>query len=208
MVNSHAHRVSALSNHFESGHFGISDQTGVIVVEMTDFDLLQIAAWPQTYRQVASVASQSIGAGAKNSRQSGQSIHTDQGILLRVEPLKWWLLTSQRERLSNLDIESSQGSLLDLSHSRTWLKLKGDKATTLLNHFLPIDFRSAVFPAGSVISTAFHHIGITLYYNNDEFNIFLPRSFALSLWELLFEGSMQYGLEVNPGQTFDSGFVD
>ena len=186
--------ISALENQLVPGHFGANDKTGVIVTEVSDFSLLQIAAWPESITQVAGLAASSIAK--EDAPGPGQSIRAEAGELLRIEPLKWWHVEKKREKISHLKLNPEQGSVLDISHSRTWLVIKGDKAAALLNHFLPIDLRPANLPNGSVISTAFHHVGVTLYYQDEEFNLFLPRSFALSLWEMLYESSLQYGLEV------------
>jgi heterotetrameric sarcosine oxidase gamma subunit len=116
--------------------------------------------------------------------------------LLRVEPLKWWVI-SERENMHLPDIDRQLGTVLDLSHSRTWLRLSGDKTPTLLNHFLPIDLRESAFATGAVASTALHHVGITLWREAGAYSLLIPRSFALSLWELVTETAQQYGVAVN-----------
>jgi heterotetrameric sarcosine oxidase gamma subunit len=95
------------------------------------------------------------------------------------------------------DIDRQLGTVLDLSHSRTWLRLSGDKTPTLLNHFLPIDLRESAFATGAVASTALHHVGVTLWREASAYSLLIPRSFALSLWELVTETAQQYGVAVN-----------
>jgi heterotetrameric sarcosine oxidase gamma subunit len=95
------------------------------------------------------------------------------------------------------DIDRQFGTVLDLSHSRTWLRLSGDKAPRLLNHFLPIDLRESAFATGAVASTALHHVGVTLWREAGSYSLLIPRSFALSLWELVTETAQQYGVTVN-----------
>jgi sarcosine oxidase gamma subunit len=46
------------------------------------------------------------------------------------------------------------------------------------------------------MSTAFHHVGITLWCSDDGFELFIPRGFALSLWEVLAETAAQFGAEI------------
>ena len=91
---------------------------------------------------------------------------------------------------------ASEAVTVDLSHSRTRVRLQGDDVTAVLNSFLPLDLRPASFPVGAVASTAFHHCGVTLLRSENCYELFLPRGFALSLWELLMESAMQYGLEI------------
>jgi sarcosine oxidase gamma subunit len=47
-----------------------------------------------------------------------------------------------------------------------------------------------------VAATAFHHVGVTLWRSEAGYELFLPRGFALSLWELLYESAQQFGVEV------------
>ena len=118
------------------------------------------------------------------------------GALLRIEPLKWWVFGTAAPVLS-----PEEGATLDLSHSRTHLQISGPQATTLLNRHLPLDLRAGSFPVGSVASTAFHHVGATLWRSEAGFELFLPRGFALSLWELLLESAAQFGGLVNEPST-------
>ena len=69
-------------------------------------------------------------------------------------------------------------------------------STTLLNRHLPIDLRENSFPLNSVASTAFHHCSVTLWRSVEGYELFLPRAFALSLWEILVESASQFGYEI------------
>ena len=111
--------------------------------------------------------------------------------LLRIEPLKWWIVN---QKISDLSIDD--GTFLDLSHSRTLIRISGQDAATLLNRHLPIDLRELSFPVNSVANTVLHHAGVTLWKSNHGFELFLPRAYALSLWEVLLESSAQFGYEV------------
>ena len=111
--------------------------------------------------------------------------------MLRVEPLKWWVIGKE---ISNLTVE--EGSILDLSHSRTQVRISGKDSISLLNRHLPIDLRELSFPINSVASTAFHHANVTLWRSKNGYELFLPRAFALSLWEVLLESAAQFGYEI------------
>jgi len=54
-----------------------------------------------------------------------------------------------------------------------------------------------VFLENSSCSSAMHHVSIKLLkYSKNNYKFFIPRGFALSIWELLLESSMQFGYEV------------
>ncbi len=169
-------RASALDGHYEPGCFGADGDPGVSLSEVRDLTLWQVAAWPDSLAAV----SEKAGAAAGTN-----------GTLLLIEPLKWWLVGAQAPEL-----QADQGAILDLSHSRTHVKVSGPDATTLLNRHLPLDFREASFPVGSVASTAFHHVGVTLWRSEEGYELLLPRGFALSLWQMLLESAAQFGCEV------------
>jgi methylglutamate dehydrogenase subunit D len=166
-------RTSALEGHILPGHFGHKGETGIIFREMPGLILHQIAVWPET-----------LGKVEKVIRKNGHTI-------LQIEPLKFWIVGTAAPAL-----EPQDGASLDLSHSRTHLQVSGPQAHILLNRFLPLNLGRKTFPVGSVASTAFHHVGITLWRSEAGFELFLPRGFALSLWELLCEGATQFGYEV------------
>ncbi|MGR3913232.1 MAG: sarcosine oxidase subunit gamma, partial [Gammaproteobacteria bacterium] len=91
------------------------------------------------------------------------------------------------------------GAILDLSHSRTHLRIGGVQAATLLNRHLPLDLREASFKQGAVASSALHHAGVTLWRSARGYELFIPRGFALSLWEILLESAAQFGAEITQG---------
>ena len=184
--------VSALDDHRAAGRFGAGERPAVSLSEVRELSLFQLAAWPETCRTIGETAAGVLGTSSPPG--PGQAMTGKKGALLRIEPLKWWLIAEGTAAMDPPAIPPDEGNVLDLSHSRTWLKVDGDKADMLLNHFLPIDLRSDAFPAGSVASTAFHHVGVTLWRGADGFNLLLPRSFAASLWQMLQESALQYGL--------------
>ncbi len=187
--------VSALDGHIVSGRFGNAAHPAVAIEEVGEFCLIQLAAWPETVSALGIKTAEAFDIpGAPGP---GKFVETKDGLLLRVEPLKWWLVALGEASVSPPAVSPDEGSLLDMSQSRAWLKFRGDKAQTLLNHFLPVDLREASFPPGSVASTAFHHTGVTVWRTDGEYNLLLPRSFAVSLWEMLRDSAKQYGLEVH-----------
>ena len=193
-----AERISALDGHIEKGRFGVNDNSsgslsentaGVIMTLITDLKLHQVAAWPANINEVAKLASNSIGKTTVAA--PGRSVGTAAQAVLRIEPLKWWLLGTELAK-----IDEQVGAALDLSHSRTRLRISGPDSATLINRFMPIDLRAHNFPTGSVASSAIHHVGVTLWHNELGYDLFIPRGFAVSIWEVLFESSLQFGVDV------------
>ena len=182
-------RISALTGHYEPGWLGAEGDPGVTLSEVPGLVLHQIACWPDTLTAVGAKAAEA--AGAEAAPGACRAVAGDRGSLLRIAPLKWWLLGASPPALAPED-----GAILDLSHSRTHLRISGPKAADLIIRHLPLDLGPTGFPVGSVGSSAFHHVGITLRHSQAGFELFLPRGFAASLWDMLLESAAQFGAEV------------
>ena len=182
-------RISSLAQAYQKGVFGKKDKTGVILSEVQDLILYQVAAWPETLNEVGNKLAKAYEL--KEYPSANKALNGSQVVMLRIEPLKWWILGGDVE-----DLLPEEGSILDLSHSRTHLRISGNDSVSLLNRHLPLDLRENSFPLNSVASTAFHHCSITLWRSKKGYELFLPRAFALTLWEILLESAAQFGYEI------------
>lgn len=182
-------RESALTGHYETGRFGEADEPGVKLAEVPVSVLHQIAAWPDTVEAVGAMAARAVGT--ETASGPGSVVVGARGAQLRIEPLKWWLYGVEAP-----DVSPDEGAMLDLSHARTQIRATGPQARECLNRLIPLDLRDESFPVDSAAATAMHHVGVTLWRSRDGYDLFLPRGFAVSLWEVLFDTATQFGVEV------------
>jgi len=119
-------RISALEGHYAPGHHGLADQTGVILTEVRDLTLHQVAGWPTTL--AAAGAHAASAAGVTEAPGPARAATARTAAVLRIEPLKWWVIGAE---VGTMDAE--QGATLDLSHSRTHIRISGSHAATVLN---------------------------------------------------------------------------
>ena len=182
-------RISALEGFFTYGQFGDHPEPNIRLSELKNLNLYQVGFWPETLLAVQTQLASLIGI--ETIPKPGKSIVRADTALLRIEPLKIWVVGKTIPLF-----ETDEGVSLDLSHSRTNVWISGRDATKLLNCFLPVDLRDSSFPVGSIISTAFHHVGVTMWRTQGYYQLFIPRGFALSLWELLLESAAQFGYDV------------
>jgi heterotetrameric sarcosine oxidase gamma subunit len=129
--------------------------------------------------------------GAKTFAGPCASVSGSKGSMLRIEPMKWWLVG-----VAAPGFAADKAVTLDLSHSRARVCVSGDDAAEFLNRHFPLDLREVSFPVGSVASSATHHVGVTLWRSQEGYELFIPRGFALSLWEGLVESAQQFGVEI------------
>ena len=71
-------------------------------------------------------------------------------------------------------LKPADGSLMELSHGRTCLRISGPKAEWVLSKLYAIDFSVAAFPAGTGLSTSHHSIFTQIYRHDGEtFDLFV-----------------------------------
>jgi len=184
-----AKRHSALAAKYHRGLHGRPGEPGIRLQELSDLKLYQVSAWPDTLGTVGKTVAQAIGSA--QAPQPGQGLLGETGSALRVEALKWWLLDADA-----LPLDTETGVTLDISHSRTRILISGPEASLCLNRLLPIDLRQDRFVVNQVASGGIHHVGVTLWRSEAGYQLFIPRGFAESLWEILVETAEQFGLEI------------
>jgi sarcosine oxidase subunit gamma len=186
-------RASALEGHTAPRQFGLvgSGGPGISLSERHIASAWLVAAWPQ--RLAATGAALALAAGVAAAPGPGASATGRGGTLLRVEPLKW-LLISESE-IADPPIDAADGTVLDLSHARTVIHVAGPKVIELMARMVPIDLRLSSFTEGSVANTALHHIGVTILARGGGFDILVLRSFGLAIWDILIDSAAQFGAE-------------
>jgi heterotetrameric sarcosine oxidase gamma subunit len=190
-------RTSALAAHYHTGPAGDigANGPGVTLREIRDAGLWQISGWPETMDEVGAKLAELVGADAAPSPL--QSARGAKGTLLRVQPFVWWLTrTDEATASAAMEIDAEQGTALDLSHSRTVIRIEGGHARDLLNRGLPTDLRPESFPEGSFAGGAIHLVGVNLHHRDGGYDLYVSRGFAVTLWEFLTETAAQWGYEV------------
>ena len=185
MVN----RSSALESNYFISIKDTKHESQLQLSEIKNLQLTQVAAWPDTINTVGSNIANHLNFN--EYALPNKAIDNNSVIMMRIEPLKWWIIGSDIPLLS-----SNEGTSLDLSHSFTHLKISGRSSTFFLNRHLPLDLREKYFPVNSVASSSIHHVSVKLWRSDSGYHLFIPRGFALSLWEIFLETASQFGYEI------------
>lgn len=152
----------------------------------TNLSLWQVAAWPDTAATVSKALSDAVGADAP---PFGRVASGPDGALLRLNPLKWWIIDGARPRF-----DAEQAVTLDLSHEQTPISITGPDAAALLARLVSIDLRDAAFPVGAFAATGGRHMMLKLWRTGPEaYELFVMRSFAAYCGSLLDEHGAQFG---------------
>ncbi len=171
-----------------------SERAGITLSQPPRGSLWQIAAWPDTY---ASVEASLAGAcGCEAPAPGIAAAATDGRLLIRVEPLKWWVLGDDGATCP-LRLEPDQGAWLDMSHDQATIAVTGSKSAEFLKRLVSIDLRAHGFPDLSFATTQAHHM-ITRVLRRDHagtprYEVMVMRSYANNLHEILGHNLNQFG---------------
>ena len=183
------HRHSALETLYKVGKYSISEKQSLKFKELKSLEIMQIACWSEKIDEINNLLLKKLKI--KNNPGFNKGIVFENKSLWRIEPLKWWLFNKE------IEVSEKIGTILDMSHAFTGIEIKGDNSSLFLNRHLPIDLRSKNFPDLSSASTAIHHVSVKLFkISSNNYSLYIPRGFALSIWEILLETADQFGYEV------------
>ena len=180
-----ANRSSALESNYPVGINAANNESRLQLSEIKNLQLTQVAAWPDSINKVGSYIANHLNFNEYAT--PNKAIVNNSAVMMRIEPLKWWIIESDVPALS-----SNDGTSLDLSHSFTHLEISGSSASLFLNRHLPLDLRGKYFHVNSVASSAIHHVSVKLWRSDLGYHLFIPRGFALSLWKIFLETASQF----------------
>ena len=182
-------RHSALETLYKVGKYSTSAKKSLTFKEIKNIKITQIICWPEKIEELNNFLINNLNIKMAPSFNKG--IVFENKSLWRMEPLKWWLFNKE------IKISDQIATILDISHAFTSIEIKGDNSTLFLNRHLPIDLRTKNFPNLSSASTAIHHVSVKLFkISSNNYCLYIPRGFALSIWEILLETADQFGYEV------------
>ena len=182
-------RHSALETLYKVGKYSTSAKQSLTFKEVKNIEITQIICWPEKIEELNNFLINNLNIKMIPSFNKG--IVFENKSLWRMEPLKWWLFNKE------IKISDQIATILDISHAFTSIEIKGDNSALFLNRHLPIDLRTKNFPNLSSASTAIHHVSVKLFkISSNNYCLYIPRGFALSIWEILLETADQFGYEV------------
>ena len=182
-------RNSAIKENYKIGKYPFEDKIEIVFSENHNLIIQQIAVWPDEISNVEKLFSDELGVNQNIDFNRGEIFKNNS--LWRMEPSKWWLIGS------TINLPENIGTSLDLSHAFTSIMIEGEKSQNLLSRHLPLDLRLDNTPINSSASSAIHHVSVKLFrITKKEFRLFIPRGFALSIWEILLESASQFGYEI------------
>jgi len=174
-----------------------SDGVGVYLSETAPGSIVQLAAWHGEEKAVIAAIRKVAGLTLPDGAGGGAA--KDVKAAFGFAPGKF-LVIDENEGLADAftrAIKVETGTVTDLSHGRTAIRITGPKAEWVLAKFFAIDFSPTAFPVGAGRSTVHHDIFAQIQRSAPtQFDVYVFRSFARSFWTALCHASEEVGYEV------------
>jgi len=122
-----------------------------------------------------------------------------------------WLIVAPQDGHGELALKlvsalsKIHASIVDVSESRTIVRLSGENARDTLSKGCSIDLHPREFHQGQVVNSLLAQAHVTLHQISDDedangtaYDVFVHRSFAEYLWSWLEDSTREYGLLITP----------
>jgi sarcosine oxidase subunit gamma len=142
-------------------------------------------------------------------REQGRAIWRDDAALLWLGPDEWLAVTPDAAeapvfcRALTDALSGEPHAVIDLSSARSVFRLSGPAAPDLLAAFCSLDLDPPAFEIGHCAQTRFGALSAILHQvepaaaeGGPAYDLFLPRSSALSMWQEIVRAGSEHGLTV------------
>jgi Sarcosine oxidase gamma subunit len=190
-------RESPLGAAFRPGRHGnLSAGPGLRISEVTPSGIAEAAAWPGMKAALAEVIS-SVTALSLSAEPNTGDVGPESSAF-SIGPQRF-LVTGGADLPARLAaaLPLEIGTVTDLSHGRTAIRIEGARAGWVLSKLFAIDFHAEAFPLTEGRATVHHDIFAQIQrISPDGFDIYVFRSFARAFWLELCEAAEEVGYEV------------
>ncbi|UCI04967.1 sarcosine oxidase subunit gamma family protein [Mesorhizobium sp. B1-1-8] len=191
-------RQSPLEPVFHPGsHGNFEHGVDVILSETRPGSILQLAAWPGEEKRLIDVIRNVTGLTLPDG--AGGGVTNGARSAFGFAPGKFTVVDEAEDLAAAFAgvVTPAIGTLTDLSHGRTAIRIAGPRAEWVMAKFFAIDFALPAFPLGAGRSTNHHDVFAQIQRTGaDQFDIYVFRSFARSFWKALCHASEEVGYEV------------
>jgi heterotetrameric sarcosine oxidase gamma subunit len=173
-------RRSALASLYREGESGAAP--GVTLTERRLARMVEVRSWGE----------ETVLAGIALPRANRATV-SGKITALWLGPHRYLLVGPDLHRR----LEGSGVALADQSHARVVVRIAGLNSRDVLAKGTGIDL--ARFAANDVAATLLGHIAVALHAVDAEaIDLYVPRSYALTLWEWLLDAAEEYGTRITP----------
>ena len=189
-------RRSALEGHYRIGRFGARAEAspGVVLAECRPRSMVQVNGAPEPGVLAGALGASDADVVPNRTFDAGAVRYAWNGP-------GQWLAESAEHSPGELSehvedaLRAHGASTTDLSHARTVVRVSGPAATDLLAKLCPIDVE-AMDTGDSVVTMAGPLDVQVVKSAEEEFRLYVFRSFGLAMWEMLGDEAAEFGGEI------------
>lgn len=188
---------SQLAGRIKPGRYGAGDAPQVTLSEVRGRRIVQAAGWSDTFEDVGRQIAEAAGGTVPGTFGIAAVADTVTAIWAGAERL--WFTADDLALMSRFEgkFTDDDAVFLDISESRTILRVKGLRAREVLAKGVAVDLHTSVFPVQAIAHTMVEHAGVLVHRVGPEaFELYVPRSYAVNLWHWLTESAAEFGYEV------------
>lgn len=191
-------RASPLEPVREPGAHGkVLGGAGVTLEETGPGSIVQAAAFHGREKELIAALAETTGLALPDG--AGGGVAAGGKAVFGFAPGRFLAIDEDSGLASRLRpaVAADVGTVTDLSHGRTAIRVSGPRAEWVLSKFFAIDFCATAFPEGAGRSTVHHDVFAQIQrVGPDGFDLYVFRSFARSFWTALCHASEEVGYEV------------
>jgi len=190
--------VSPLGLAWKPGTYGkVLGGAGVVLEETAPGSIVQAAAFPGEEKALIGILAEVAGLSLPDG--AGAGVVADGKAAFGFAPGRFLVVDPEEGLGARLQsaVPVAVGTVTDLSHGRTAIRISGSKAEWVLSKLFPIDFFLPAFPEGAGRSTIHHDIFAQIQRTGaSQFDLYVFRSFARAFWTTLCHAAEEVGYEV------------
>lgn len=193
-------RRSPLEGIRESGEFGTIPFSGpgIRLEERAPYSLVQIEARADALPVLNEAMAVAIGAAP--SLEPNRSVAAGKSRILGTGTNRWLVIEpEERDLAAHLRATLPEAvAVTDLGHARTALRVSGRDTRMLLAKGTAIDLHPSAFGVDRSRMTSLFHASVLIECRSADpvYDIYVHRSYAVHLWEMLLDGALEFGCYV------------
>lgn len=191
-------QLSPLGAAYRPGQHGnVVGKPGVNLSETQPGSIVQLAAWLGEERAVIGLIKEISGLALPDGAGGGAAEKTKAAF--GFAPGRFLVIDEEDDLFARYAAAMLEtvGTVTDLSHGRTAIGVAGPRSEWVLSKLFAIDFSVTAFPLGAGRSTTHHDVFAQIQRSGEEqFDLYVFRSFARTFWKTLCHAAEEVGYEV------------
>lgn len=177
---------------------------GVMLIEVRDIVLMQVMARRGKAADTAKAAKKLFGV---EPSATPRAVVGKGATLVWSGPDQFTVFAPRGDEAAQLEAMTKAfagvASLSDQCDGRCLIRVSGPRARDAIAKFSSLDLHDSAFPVGASANTSVDHTAVTFWRDangadgHPVYNMLVFTSFADSLWHVILDSSLEYGVETS-----------